>query len=54
MWLKVIFGLLGITLMLLFLAPVVLKLKSVALVAVILLGLAMMVYEYIETVRERD
>lgn len=54
MWLKVIFGLIGIALMLVFLAPVVFKLKSVALVAVIMIGLAMMVYDYIEFLRERD
>jgi tetrahydromethanopterin S-methyltransferase subunit D len=54
MWLKVIFGLVGIALMLAFLAPVVFKLKSAALVAVIMIGLAMMVYDYIEFLRERD
>jgi hypothetical protein len=54
MWTKVIFGLIGMGLMLAFLAPVVLKLKSVALIAVILLGLAMMVYDFFEFLREGD
>lgn len=54
MWLKVIFGLIGIALMLVFLVPVVVKIKSVALVGVILIGLAMMLYDYVEFLREKD
>lgn len=54
MWLKVIFGLIGIALMLVFVSPVVIKIKSVALVAVILIGVAMMTYDYIQYLRERD
>jgi hypothetical protein len=54
MWLKAVYGVIGMVLMLAFLAPVVLKLKSVALIAVIMIGLAMMVYEFIEFLRERD
>ena len=54
MWLKAIYGVIGMVLMLAFLAPVVLKLKSVALIAVIMIGLGMMVYEFIEFLRERD
>jgi hypothetical protein len=54
MWLKAVFGVIGMVLMVAFLAPVVLKLKSVALIAVIMIGLAMMVYEFIEFLRERD
>ena len=54
MVLKVIFGLIGIALMLAFGAPVVLKVKSIALVVVILIGVAMMVYDFIEYLREKD
>ncbi len=51
---KVIFGLIGMALMLIFVAPVVIKLKSIALICVILLGMAMMIYDYIEFLREKD
>lgn len=54
MVLKVVFGLIGISLMLIFVAPVIIKLKSVALIAVVLLGAAMMIYDYIEFLREKD
>ena len=54
MVLKVIFGLIGMLLMVAFVAPVVLKLKSLALIGVILLGMAMMVYEFIDFLREKD
>lgn len=54
MWLKVIFGLIGMALMLVFVSPVVIKLKSVALIAVILIGVAMMAYDFIEFLREKD
>ena len=52
MALKLIFGLIGMALMVAFVAPVVVKLKSIALIAVILIGLAMMVYDFIEFLRE--
>lgn len=54
MWAKVIFGLTGMLLFVAFVAPVVVKIKSVALIAVILIGLAMMVYDYVEFLREED
>ena len=54
MLLKVIFGLIGIALMGIFVAPVVIKLKSIALIVVILIGVAMMTYDYIEFLREKD
>jgi hypothetical protein len=54
MLLKVIFGLIGIALMVVFVAPVVIKLKSIALIVVILIGVAMMTYDYIEFLREKD
>ena len=54
MLLKVMFGLVGMALMLIFVAPVVIKIKSVALVGVILLGMGMMLYDFIEFLREKD
>ncbi len=54
MLLKVIFGLVGMALMVIFVAPVVVKVKSIALVAVILLGMALMVYDFIGFLREKD
>jgi hypothetical protein len=54
MLLKVIFGLISMTLMVIFVAPVVIKIKSVALVGVILLGMGMMLYDFIEFLREKD
>lgn len=54
MLLKVIFGLIGIALMVIFVAPVVVKIKSVALIAVILLGMGMAAYDFIEFLREKD
>ncbi len=54
MLLKVIFGLISMALMVIFVAPVVIKIKSVALIAVILLGMGMMAYDFIEFLREKD
>jgi len=54
MLLKVIFGLVSMALMVIFVAPVIIKIKSAALIAVILIGLAMMAYDFIEFLRERD
>ncbi len=54
MLLKVIFGLVSMALMVIFVAPVVLKVKSVALVVVILIGVAMMAYDFLEFLREKD
>ncbi len=54
MVLKVIFGLIGMALMVIFVAPVVVKLKSIALIVVILLGMGMMAYDFIEFLREKD
>jgi len=54
MLLKVVFGLVSMALMVIFVAPVVIKIKSVALIAVILIGLAMMAYDFIEFLREKD
>jgi hypothetical protein len=54
MLLKVIFGLISMTLMVIFVAPVVIKIKSMALVGVILIGMGMMAYDFIEFLREKD
>ncbi len=54
MLLKVIFGLISMALMVIFVVPVVIKIKSVALIAVILLGMGMMAYDFIEFLREKD
>jgi hypothetical protein len=54
MWTKVIFGLVGMALMVTFVGAIVLKLKEPALVVVVLIGLAMMVYDFIEFLREKD
>jgi len=54
MLLKVIFGLVSMALMVIFVAPVVFKVKSVALVVVILIGVAMMAYDFLEFLREKD
>jgi hypothetical protein len=54
MWTKVIFGLVGIALLTTFVSPIVIKLKDPALIVVVLVGLAMMIYDFIEFLREKD
>jgi hypothetical protein len=54
MTLKVIFGLIGMALLIAFVAPVLVKLKSAALAIVILIGVGMMAYDFWEFLRERD
>lgn len=51
---KVIFGLIGMALMTLFAGAIVVKLKDPALTVVVLIGLAMMVYDFVEFLREKD
>lgn len=51
---KVIAGLIGLTMLLLFLAPPVVKLKDFALTVVVLIGVAMAVYEFYEQLRDKD
>ncbi len=51
---KVIFGLISMALFTTFVGPIVLKLKDPALIVVVLVGLAMMVYDFIEFLREKD
>lgn len=51
---KFVFGLVGIVLVLGFLGPIIVKLKSIALGIVMLCGVAMMIYDFVESLRERD
>ena len=51
---KLIFGLLSMALMTTFVGAIALKLKEPALFVVVLVGLAMMVYDFIEFLREKD
>jgi hypothetical protein len=51
---KVIYGLIGMALFTVFVGAVVVKLKEPALIVVVLAGIAMMVYDYIEFLREKD
>jgi len=51
---KVIFGLIGMALFTVFTGAVVVKLKEPALIVVVLAGIAMMVYDFIEFLREKD
>lgn len=51
---KIVTGLIALGMALAFFAVPVLKLKSPALIIVILIGVAMMVYNFIEVVRSKD
>lgn len=51
---KTIAGLLGLLLLLAFLLPPALKLKSIPLTLVMLVGIGMAVYEYYEYLRHKD
>lgn len=51
---KAILGLIGIFLVLAFLGVVAWKLREVALIAVILIGVAMMFYEFWEQLQEKE
>lgn len=51
---KVIFGLISMALMTLFTGAIVVKIRDPALIVVVLIGLAMMVYDFIEFLREED
>jgi len=51
---KLIFGLIGMALFTVFTGAVIVKLKEPALIVVVLIGLAMMVYDFIEFLREKD
>jgi len=51
---KILAGLLGMVLMVMFLAVPVIKLKDVPMAIVMLIGIAAMVYYFIEVVRGKD
>lgn len=51
---KVIFGLIAMALMTAFVGAIVMKLKEPALIGVVLVGLAMMAYDFVEFLREKD
>ncbi|MFZ5557627.1 MAG: hypothetical protein ACOZDY_13055 [Pseudomonadota bacterium] len=52
--LKAITGMLALVLMVIFLGVVVVKVKEIALVVVLLIGMGFMIWEYIESLRHRD
>ncbi|MDP3033108.1 MAG: hypothetical protein Q8N33_13620 [Rhodocyclaceae bacterium] len=51
---KSVTGLIGLLLLLGFLLPPALKLKEISLIVVILIGVAMAAYEFIESLRNQD
>jgi 4-hydroxybenzoate polyprenyltransferase len=51
---KIVMGLIALIMALAFFAPPVIKLKDPAMIIVILIGVAAMVYNFIEIVREKD
>lgn len=51
---KTFAGLIGLLLLLGFLLPPVIKLKNIALAVVVLIGVGMAIYEFIETMRSQD
>ncbi len=54
MWLKAIAGLTGLVLVIGFLVIPAWKLKEIALIVVIIIGIAMMGYEFYEQVSEKE
>ena len=51
---KVLAGLIGLVALLAFLAPPVIKLHNLALTIVVLIGVAMAAYEFIENIRNKE
>lgn len=51
---KTIAGLVGLVLVVGFLLPPIIKLKKLALAAVVLIGIAMAAYEYYESLKNRE
>lgn len=51
---KLFAGLLGLAMMIGFLLPPILKIVEPSMIAVVLIGIAMAVYEYYETLRDRE
>ena len=54
MFTKIVSGLIALALALAFLAVPLIKLKDPALTIVVLIGVAMMVYNFVEVVRSKD
>jgi formate hydrogenlyase subunit 3/multisubunit Na+/H+ antiporter MnhD subunit len=51
---KIVMGLIAMAMALVFFAPPVFKLKDPSMIVVILIGVAAMIYSFIEFVREKD
>jgi hypothetical protein len=51
---RTIFGLIAMTLMALYLGPIVFKMKELSLGIVVLIGLTMMVVDFLGSLREKD
>jgi 4-hydroxybenzoate polyprenyltransferase len=51
---KIVMGVLALAMALAFFAPPVIKLKEPAMIIVILIGVAAMVYNFIEVLRDKD
>lgn len=51
---KLILGLIGLVLAIGFFAVPIFKLRETALIVVVLIGVAMAVYEFVESLREED
>ncbi|MEW6514600.1 MAG: hypothetical protein AB1443_11435 [Pseudomonadota bacterium] len=51
---KMFAGLIGLLLLLAFLLPPIIKLKKIALAMVVLIGIAMALYEYYESLRSKN
>jgi len=51
---KIVMGLIALAMALAFFAPPMIKLKDPAMIIIVLIGVAAMVYSFIEFVRERD
>lgn len=51
---KIVMGLIALAMALAFFAPPALKLKDPAMIIIILIGVAAMIYNFIEVVREKD
>ncbi len=51
---KIVMGLIALAMALAFFAPPMVKLKDPAMIAVILIGVAAMVFSFVEFVREKD
>lgn len=51
---KLVFGVIGIALMVAFLAPIVFKLKEISLAIVVVAGLALALIDMVQSLRSRD